>query len=158
MHCLGSFLRAFILLGGFMVGHHVLGIWQARSSKQAPRKVGASTGRQRIAIKRTPKTLSDDEDAASTSAGSSDGASDILSSDEEEIQGARPGRISKADLLSLRPARCSTHVGGLQAMGADQQRSASQMRVSKQNSPSLPVGGAPKLARKAAPAPKSLKW
>jgi len=169
MHCLGSFIRAFILLGGFMVGQHFLGVWHARPSKPAPsspgRKVGASIGRQRIPVKRVAKAMSDDEDAASTSAGSSDDASDILSSDEEEVQSVQAGRISKADLLSFRPAPGSAPAGGLRAMRADhrtkpsqlpEQRSWESIRSSgTQKSMALPVSGAPKVQARAAPTPKS---
>lgn len=172
MHCFESFLRAFVLLGGFMVAQHFLGIWRGSKSKPAPRKVctkvgvtkaaasRANIGRQRIPVKQLPKAMSDDEDAGSTSAGSSDDTSDILSSEEdEEVEHVQPGRISKADLLSLRPAQGNIPAGGLRAMRIDQQRSWASLR-SVGPPPVLAKGGKAKetplskSTHKANPAPK----
>lgn len=148
-HCLSSLLRGLILLAGFMLGQYCLGLWNGSrcSSKKAPasprkvmssvghrggsstaagrglstgtRNAGKAAGKAACKWPQPVKATSDDEDAASTSAGSTDGASDVFSSDEEELKSTRPGRISKMDLLNFRQAPGTAPAGGLKTAHVD---------------------------------------
>jgi len=118
IQCLYALIRVILLSATFVLAQRAL---KARNGQQSHRVQGAKGSPKRFNTNgHSPKKLtkhnfaSDDEDDLSTSVGSSDSESDMLSSEDEEDRKAT--KISVSALLQCRPAVGPAPLGSLRAM------------------------------------------
>jgi len=113
--CVHALIRILLLSATFVLVHRTLNSQRtskatapSRFTKSLPKKNSTFKGKRRFC------PPSDNEDAVSTSVGSSDSESDLLSSDQEED--VKGGKISVLELLRRRPPAGIAPQGSLCAM------------------------------------------
>jgi len=142
--CVCALLRVVLLTATFVLGQRT---FQARSGQKVRSLPCITKGTPRTPSTRNryPKKLrapSDDEDDLSTSVGSSDSETDMLSSDNEDEVGSTT-KISASDLLRLRPAAGPAPIGSLRAMPVAERVSVSRAQFEQRQWENLRGSAAP---------------
>jgi len=146
IECLYALIRIALLSATFLLGQRALKKRKGQSEKvlQDLPCISRGTPRTPSFHGRYPKKFrvaSDDEDDISTSVGSSDSESDLLSSDDEGKNG-NSTKISMADLLRCRPVVGPAPVGSLRAMPFTERASLSRQQYEERRWENVRIEGA----------------
>jgi len=146
IECLYALIRVALLSATFVLGQRALKERNGQNKKvlKGLPCISRGTSRTPTCHGRYPKKLrvaSDDEDDLSTSVGSSDSESDMLSSDDERNNG-NSTKISMADLLRCRPIVGPAPIGSLRAMPFNDRASVSRQQFEERRWENVRIEGA----------------